>query len=138
MVHADRSGRRAEMSGAGADEMPTTLKTAAESYLRAKDLSRGTRNEYRDVLYSDYLVAVETDGKLAHPLEARWGDVRRDNAAAADGIITLRYGWSDITMRPCFVAAEVAAVLSGRGWPGPVRPCGPGCVMLASLSLSAG
>jgi hypothetical protein len=26
--------------------MPTTLRTAAESYLRAKALSRGTRNEY--------------------------------------------------------------------------------------------
>jgi hypothetical protein len=30
--------------------MPTTLKTAAESYLRAKSLSRGTRNEYRSTL----------------------------------------------------------------------------------------
>src|SRR5260370_33163766 len=35
---------------AGADEMPTTLKTAAESYLRAKSLSRGTRNEYLSTL----------------------------------------------------------------------------------------
>ena len=34
------------MSGAGADEMPMTLKTAAESYLRAKALSLATRNEY--------------------------------------------------------------------------------------------
>ena len=40
MVHADRWRRGAGMSGAGADEMPTTLKTAAESYLRAKALSR--------------------------------------------------------------------------------------------------
>ena len=39
MVHADRSGRGAGMSGAGADEMPTTLKTAAESYLRAKGVT---------------------------------------------------------------------------------------------------
>jgi hypothetical protein len=38
------------MSGAGADEMPTTLKTAAESYLRAKALSRATRNEYLSTL----------------------------------------------------------------------------------------
>ena len=30
--------------------MPTTLKTAAESYLRAKALSRGTRNEYLSTL----------------------------------------------------------------------------------------
>jgi hypothetical protein len=38
------------MSGTGADEMPNTLKTAAESYLRAKALSRGTRNEYLSTL----------------------------------------------------------------------------------------
>jgi hypothetical protein len=30
--------------------MPTTLKSAAESYLRAKALSRGTRNEYLSTL----------------------------------------------------------------------------------------
>jgi len=30
--------------------MPTTLNTAIESYLRAKTLSRGTRNEYRSTL----------------------------------------------------------------------------------------
>jgi hypothetical protein len=38
------------MRGAGADQMPTTLKTAAESYLRAKDLCRATRNEYLSTL----------------------------------------------------------------------------------------
>ena len=91
---------------------------------------RGSRTEYWDVLYRKYLVAVETDGRLAHPAEARWADVRRDNAAAADGVITLRYNWSDVTRRPCRVAAEVGAVLSRRGWPGPLRPCGPGCALL--------
>ena len=46
MIPADRSGRGAEANGVRADAMPTTLKTAAESYLRAKALSRATRNEY--------------------------------------------------------------------------------------------
>src|SRR5262245_41244028 len=50
MVPADRSGRGSETNGAGADAMPTTLKTAAESYLRAKALSRATRNEYLSTL----------------------------------------------------------------------------------------
>src|SRR5262249_23313544 len=36
--------------GAGADHMPTTLNSAVESYLRAKALSRGTRNEYFSTL----------------------------------------------------------------------------------------
>jgi hypothetical protein len=50
MSPADRSGGGAGTSGAGADEMPTTLKTAAESYLRAKALSLATRNEYVSTL----------------------------------------------------------------------------------------
>ena len=50
MVPADRLGRGTETHGAGADAMPTTLKTAAESYLRAKALSRATRNEYVSTL----------------------------------------------------------------------------------------
>ena len=82
------------------------------------------RTEFRDALYRKYLVAVETDGRIAHPAETRWADVRRDNAAAADGIITLRYGWSDVTERPCFVAAEVGAVHKRRGWP-PYGRAGP-------------
>jgi len=90
---------------------------------------RGSRSEYRDALYQEYQVAVETDGRIAHPAEARWADTHRDNAAAADGIITLRYGWSDVTTRPCFVAAEVGAVLAQRGWPGPVRSCGADCTI---------
>jgi predicted transcriptional regulator of viral defense system len=90
---------------------------------------RGGRSQYRDALYRKYLVAVETDGRVAHPAEGRWRDVHRDNAAAADGIITLRYSWSDVTTRPCTVAAEVGAVLAQRGWPGPVRSCGPGCAL---------
>ena len=90
------------------------------------------RSQYRDVLYRKYRVAVETDGQVAHPAEGRWRDTHRDNAAAADGIITLRYNWSDVTTRPCAVAAEVAAVLAQRGWPGPLRPCGPACTLRSS------
>jgi predicted transcriptional regulator of viral defense system len=97
---------------------------------------RGTRREYRDILYRRYLVAVETDGRLAHLPETRWADVRRDNAAAAGGIVTLRYSWSDVTQRPCSVATEVGAVLSQRGWPGPLRYCGPGCGPRQSASVT--
>jgi hypothetical protein len=44
MDPADHSGGGARSGGAGADEKPTKLKTAAESLLRAKAVSRGTRN----------------------------------------------------------------------------------------------
>jgi hypothetical protein len=86
---------------------------------------RSDHNEYRDVLYEAYQTAVELDGELAHIGEAR-RDSRRDNAAAADGITTLRYSWFDVTKSPCQVAAEVARVLARRGFTGE-RPCSPSC-----------
>ncbi len=84
----------------------------------------------RDVerAHQQYAVVVELDGRLAHPAESRWHDIHRDNAAAADGIITLRYGWGDVSQRTCQVAAEVAVVLQVRGWKGTPRPCGPNCM----------
>jgi hypothetical protein len=86
----------------------------------------GGRRAYRDVLYAEYGVAVELDGQAAHPGDLRWNDIRRDNAAAADGIITLRYGWLDVSQQPCLVAAQLAEVLSRRGYAA-TRGCGPGC-----------
>lgn len=88
---------------------------------------RSGRVCYLDNLYADYLAGVELDGLVAHPPGERWRDFRRDNAGAVDGITTLRYGWADVTGRPCAVAGQVAAVLRQRGWAGTVRACGPSC-----------
>jgi hypothetical protein len=82
---------------------------------------------YRDILYEMYTVAVELDGRASHPDAQRFQDRRRDNAAAASGIITLRYGWTDVTDRACETALEVSLVLAGRGWRGTLRRCGPNC-----------
>jgi hypothetical protein len=82
---------------------------------------------YLDNLYEAYLLCIELDGLAAHPPGERWRDFRRDNAGAVDGIITLRYGWSDVTGAPCEVAGQVAAVLRQRGWTGATRRCGPTC-----------
>jgi predicted transcriptional regulator of viral defense system len=71
---------------------------------------------YRDVLYEQFALAVELDGRVAHPGDQRWPDIQRDNAAAADGILTLRYGWFDVTERPCEIAAQVAQALRLRGY----------------------
>jgi very-short-patch-repair endonuclease len=87
------------------------------------------RARYLDNLYQAQLVCVELDGRAAHPPGERWRDYRRDNAGATDGIITLRYGWSDVTGHPCQVAAQVAAVLTQRGWPGRPRRCGRACAL---------
>jgi hypothetical protein len=82
---------------------------------------------FRDIHYRKYRLAVELDGAASHPDEQRWRDKRRDNAAAADGIFTLRYGWADVTERPCETAREIATVLAKGGWSGTLRRCGPGC-----------
>ncbi len=97
---------------------------------------RGSRSEYRDVLYEAYLVVVELDGRAAHPGDSRWGDIRRDNAAAADGLVTLRYGWLDVSQHPCQVAAQVLDVLRRRGCTGG-RPCSPGCPVASAPAAAA-
>jgi hypothetical protein len=87
------------------------------------------RKEYLDNLYEAYRLGVELDGQAAHPVTSRWADIRRDNFSAVSGILTLRYGWSDVTSRPCAVAAQVAAVLQTRGWRGRPSRCGPCCAL---------
>jgi hypothetical protein len=89
----------------------------------------GQRTRYLDNHYVEFHVVVELDGRAAHPAEARWRDIHRDNATATLGIITLRYGWADITTNPCRVAAEIAQVLHQHGWKPRPRRCSPACTI---------
>jgi hypothetical protein len=84
---------------------------------------RDRRNMFRDVFYRQYGVVVELDGKASHPADRRLEDNRRDNAMAARGLVTLRYGWAAVSERPCATAFEVGKALTERGWPGPLRSC---------------
>jgi hypothetical protein len=101
--------------------------------VRQARVVRDGRVRYLDNFYPEFLIGTELDGRAAHPAGERWRDYRRDNAGVTEGIITLRYGWSDVTGHPCRVAAQVAAVLAQRGWPGPPRRCGSGCALPRSL-----
>jgi very-short-patch-repair endonuclease len=83
---------------------------------------------YDDVVYDDYGVHVELDGRRAHPASTRFRDHRRDNAAVVAGGRVLRYGYADVVERPCVVAREVATVLAAAGWPDSLRRCGPQCI----------
>ncbi|MBO0774149.1 MAG: hypothetical protein J2P35_22070 [Actinobacteria bacterium] len=94
---------------------------------RQRPVARGGRREYQDIAYERYLTVVELDGRAAHPAEARWLDVRRDNANAASGQVTLRFGWADVSQRACLTAAMVGGTLAHRGWHGTLRRCGPAC-----------
>jgi predicted transcriptional regulator of viral defense system len=90
---------------------------------------RGSRRQYADVAYEAYRTLVELDGRTAHPEHGRWQDIRRDNANAADGRVTLRYGWIEVNRDPCGVAREVADVLRRHGWAGTPRRCGRSCTI---------
>ncbi len=89
-------------------------------------------SRYLDNLYGEFGVCVELDGRKAHPDDRRWLDVRRDNATAAGGLITLRYTWADIEARPCETAVQVSQALRTRGWTGRPRRCGPRCAVPAA------
>ena len=89
----------------------------------------GGSDRYRDVRYPQWLTVVELDGRAAHPADEAFRDHRRDNVAVVAGDVVLRYGWRDVVEHPCRVAAEVTAVLPGRGWSGTPLPCGPGCCL---------
>jgi hypothetical protein len=82
---------------------------------------------YRDVYYEPYQLAVELDGRLAHPDDERWRDNRRDNQASARGVETRRYTWRDVYAHPCETALLQAQILRVRGWRGTPRPCSPRC-----------
>jgi hypothetical protein len=81
-------------------------------------------NTYLDNLYEEYGVCVELDGTSAHPADEQWRDKRRDNTNAVAGIVTLRFGFPDVSGHPCQTAAAVGALLRRRGWPSTPHPCG--------------
>ncbi|HEY5362520.1 MAG TPA: hypothetical protein VIJ82_33370 [Streptosporangiaceae bacterium] len=89
----------------------------------------GRRTRYVDNLYEDADLAVELDGQVAHSIEDRWADMHRDNAHATVGLLTLRYNWADVTVRPCLVACQVAEILRQRGTQVRLRRCGPSCTI---------
>jgi very-short-patch-repair endonuclease len=96
---------------------------------RQNPVRRSGRSQYQDLSYDDYALVVELDGREAHPEWFRWADIRRDNANAATGQVTLRYGWDDVTERPCRTALEIAATLREHSWTGTLRRCGSRCLV---------
>ena len=95
---------------------------------RAHGLPEGRRQQSRrrtqvDVLYEEFRLLVELDGRLGHEGMGRFRDMRRDNASTSDGLATLRYGKTDVFGSPCEVAMEVAHNLALRGWDGLLTRC---------------
>lgn len=99
---------------------------------RQRNSMRAGRRWRDDNAYEQQRVLVELDGRLGHVGEGAFRDRSRDNGALLDGWVTLRFGWQDVTQRPCLVAADVATVLRDRGWTGRLRRCGPRCKLDAT------
>ena len=85
-----------------------------------------TEGERLDLLYRDVGVVIELDGRLGHVGDGAFRDLRRDNRHAELGLLTLRFGWTDVTRNPCAVAAQIASTLRARGWAGRETRC-PRC-----------
>jgi hypothetical protein len=89
---------------------------------------------YRDAYYEEFGVAVELDGRLAHPDEERWRDSHRDTQAGTQGVQTCRYGWRDVYAQACQTALLQAQILRRRGWQGIPKPCSAGCPVGRAVS----
>jgi hypothetical protein len=67
----------------------------------SRQRARPSRTGFLDVLYEDYALVVELDGRVGHVGEGRWRDRRRDNVHTRAGLRTLRFGWHEVTQEPC-------------------------------------
>ena len=119
--------------------MLTDVAAGAESYLemlylrsveRAHGLPRGERQDpspdlpyERDVKYDRFRLLVELDGRIGHEGEGRFRDMDRDNRHALRDELTLRFGYHDVTGRPCPVAFQVYLALVKRGYSEPFLRC---------------
>ncbi|WP_329002497.1 hypothetical protein OHA18_05125 [Kribbella sp. NBC_00709] len=88
---------------------------------------RAIDGEFTDVFYAGFELVIELDGRFHLVPHRRWRDLERDNRATLRAEATLRYGWSDVTGRPCEAAVQVLRVLR-RTHPGlRAKACGPSC-----------
>lgn len=108
------------------------------SQRQTADRPGGGAHRWLDCDYAPLRVRAELDGRLGHDqLRETWRDYRRDNDGVLSGRAVLRYGWADITSRPCAVAAQTGEVLRQAGWTGRVRPCGTRCAANSVRQWSA-
>ncbi|TCC37325.1 hypothetical protein [Kribbella sindirgiensis] len=95
--------------------------------LPAGQRQRAVDGEYTDVAYLPYEFVVELDGRFHFAPRQRWRDLDRDNRAALRSEATLRYGWLDVTSRPCAAAVQVLQMMRRKDPSVTARPCSPSC-----------
>lgn len=65
-----------------------------------------------DVYFPEVRLVIEVDGRRAHGDERFQADRTRQNLLVAVGCTVLRYTWSDLTLHPDQVAAQIRATLA--------------------------
>jgi hypothetical protein len=85
--------------------------------------SRAGLRYTRDVLYGEFGLLMELDGRDGHSDVGRFRDMNRENRHALRDELTLLFGWFDVTARACSVALQVFTVLNRRGYENPFRRC---------------
>ena len=73
--------------------------------------------------YDPFSLIVELDGRIGHEGEGRFRDMNRDNRHALRDATTLRYGYFDVSSKPCPVAFQVYLALVKRGYVEPFQRC---------------
>ena len=86
--------------------------------------------------YKRYALLVELDGRIGHEGEGRFRDMNRDNRHALRGELTFRYGYYDVSGRPCPVAFQVHTALTQRGFCQPFARCAR-CVGVLDVDLES-
>lgn len=77
-----------------------------------------------DAWYREYGVIAELDSRLHHDGGNAFRDLERDNEHALAGLITFRFGWSQVSgIAACQTALLLGQALISRGWEGPIQPC---------------
>ena len=104
---------------------------------RNHGLPRGARQQrdrsslgtvYRDVLYRQFGLVIELDGRSFHADLGRHDlDLDRDLDAMVSTLRGVRIGWGQVFERPCLTAVRIGELLRLGGWRGEVRRCGPSC-----------
>jgi len=99
---------------------------------RAHGLPSGQRqravdDEFTDVAYLPFDLVIELDGRFHFAPGQRWRDLARDNRAALRSEVTLRYGWLDVTSRPCDAAVQVLQAMRRKDPRLAAHLCSPTC-----------
>ena len=100
------------------------LRDVERAHRLPKPIRQARVGPYRgDALYESYGVLVELDGRAYHQGRGATVDMDRDNFHQLRDVITLRFGWRQVSGNPCGVARQVGKALADRRWPGTPAPC---------------